>query len=299
MSRQTRVYGRRNTVFFFPQRTQRPQRACELCVLCGLHDFIAEGRGRDLRIAGVLGSIDEKIELNRRKIAELEALAKTIYDYWFVQFDFPDANGRPYKSSGGKMVWNEQLKREVPEGWETQPLNSFMDTKVQPSIPITATVPYVTTENLMPNMSGYQREEQRVTSIIGGRGFFRNDTLVSNIRPYFQKLWYADTYGVASSDVIRFHAKECSSLLFFALARANFFAYVMKGSKGSKMPRGDKAHIARYVLSWGNDSIRNKSVTLFQPILERCNLLANEIACLEHQRDTLLPLLMNGQVVVG
>ena len=61
--------------------------------------------------------MDEKIELNRKKIAELEALAKTIYDYWFVQFDFPDENGKPYKSSGGKMVWNEQLKREVPEGW--------------------------------------------------------------------------------------------------------------------------------------------------------------------------------------
>ena len=70
-----------------------------------------------LRIAGILGSLDEKIELNRKKIAELEALAKTIYDYWFVQFDFPDANGKPYKSSGGKMVWNEQLKREVPDGW--------------------------------------------------------------------------------------------------------------------------------------------------------------------------------------
>ena len=80
-----------------------------------------------LRIAGVLGSIDEKIELNRKKIAELEALAKTIYDYWFVQFDFPDKNGKPYKSSGGKMVWNEQLKREVPEGWEVVPLSSLAE----------------------------------------------------------------------------------------------------------------------------------------------------------------------------
>ena len=79
-----------------------------------------------LRIAGVLGSIDEKIELNRKKIAELEALAKTIYDYWFVQFDFPDANGKPYKSSGGKMVWNEQLKREVPDGWEAGKFNDML-----------------------------------------------------------------------------------------------------------------------------------------------------------------------------
>ena len=236
--------------------------------------------------------------MNRKKIAELEALAKTIYHYWFVQFDFPDAKGRPYKSSDGKMVWNEQLKCEVPEGWETQPLGALLDEKVQPNIPTSVTVPYVTTENLKPNMSGYQREERSVSSIIGGHGFFKNDTLVSNIRPYFQKLWYADTNGIASSDVIRFHAKECPSLLFFALARADFFAYVMKGSKGSKMPRGDKAHIARYVLSWGNDSIRNKANALFQSILERCNLLVNESSHLEYQRDRLLPLLMNGQVGV-
>ena len=80
-----------------------------------------------LRIAGVLGSLDEKIALNRKKIAELGALAKTIYDYWFVQFDFPDANGKPYKSSGGKMVWNEQLKREVPDGWDVGLVGDFVE----------------------------------------------------------------------------------------------------------------------------------------------------------------------------
>jgi type I restriction enzyme S subunit len=70
------------------------------------------------RIAHILSTLDAKIELNNRINSQLEAMAKTIYDYWFVQFDFPDANGKPYKSSGGKMVWNDELKREVPEGWE-------------------------------------------------------------------------------------------------------------------------------------------------------------------------------------
>lgn len=69
------------------------------------------------RIASVLSSLDDKIELNNRINAELEAMAKTLYDYWFVQFDFPDANGKPYKSSGGKMVYNKELKRKIPEGW--------------------------------------------------------------------------------------------------------------------------------------------------------------------------------------
>ena len=70
------------------------------------------------KIAKVLSDLDAKIELNNRINTELEAMAKTLYDYWFVQFDFPDANGKPYKTSGGKMVWNEELKREIPEGWE-------------------------------------------------------------------------------------------------------------------------------------------------------------------------------------
>jgi type I restriction enzyme S subunit len=70
------------------------------------------------KIVTVLSVIDQKIELNNRINAELEAVAKTLYDYWFIQFDFPDANGKPYKTSGGKMVYNPTLKREIPEGWE-------------------------------------------------------------------------------------------------------------------------------------------------------------------------------------
>jgi len=76
------------------------------------------------QIASVLSSLDSKIELNNRINAELDGMAKTLYDYWFVQFDFPDANGNPYKSSGGEMVWNEELKREIPEGWDVSKLEN-------------------------------------------------------------------------------------------------------------------------------------------------------------------------------
>jgi type I restriction enzyme S subunit len=71
------------------------------------------------KIGTLLISLNQKIELNNHINAELEAMAKTIYDYWFVQFDFPDQNGKPYKANGGKMVWNQELKREIPEGWES------------------------------------------------------------------------------------------------------------------------------------------------------------------------------------
>lgn len=77
------------------------------------------------KIASVLSSIDDKIDLNNRINTELEAVAKTLYDYWFVQFDFPDANGKPYKTSGGKMVWNEVLKREIPVGWSNGELSDI------------------------------------------------------------------------------------------------------------------------------------------------------------------------------
>lgn len=70
-------------------------------------------------IAKCLNTIDQKVENNNKINAELESMAKTIYDYWFLQFEFPNEEGKPYKSSGGKMVWNEELKREIPEGWST------------------------------------------------------------------------------------------------------------------------------------------------------------------------------------
>lgn len=75
------------------------------------------------KIASVLSALDEKIALNKNINTELESLAKTIYNYWFVQFDFPDENGKPYKTSGGAMEWNEELKREIPKGWEVGKLS--------------------------------------------------------------------------------------------------------------------------------------------------------------------------------
>ena len=74
------------------------------------------------KIANILSAIDDKIQINNQINQELETMAKTLYDYWFVQFDFPDQNGKPYKSSGGKMVYHPELKREIPEGWGVEKL---------------------------------------------------------------------------------------------------------------------------------------------------------------------------------
>jgi type I restriction enzyme S subunit len=79
------------------------------------------------KTALVLSTLDSKIKLNNRINSELEAMAKTLYDYWFVQFDFPDKNGKPYKTSGGKMVWNKELKREIPAGWKASRMSEWIE----------------------------------------------------------------------------------------------------------------------------------------------------------------------------
>lgn len=88
-------------------------------------EIYAVDRDAQDKIADLLDAIDTKIEKNIFTITELESMAKTIYDYWFLQYDFPDENGKPYKSSGGEMVWNEELKKEIPLGWEVGKLEDF------------------------------------------------------------------------------------------------------------------------------------------------------------------------------
>lgn len=88
-------------------------------------DFKVPPKSYQDKVVGVLGTIDEKIDTNTRICTELEAMAKTLYDYWFMQFDFPNAEGKPYCSSGGEMVWNDQLKRKIPKGWSAGQLSDI------------------------------------------------------------------------------------------------------------------------------------------------------------------------------
>ena len=90
-------------------------------------DLILPAYAQQVKIGDLLHLFNQKIELNNRINAELEGMAKTLYDYWFMQFDFPDTNGNPYKSSGGAMVYNEVLKREIPQGWEVKKINDYAE----------------------------------------------------------------------------------------------------------------------------------------------------------------------------
>ncbi len=119
------LYYKLNSINFAPYITGSAQPKLNKENLLNIELYIPSKEHQD-KMAKVLTLLDQKIQINNQINQELEAMAKTLYDYWFVQFDFPDQNGKPYKSSGGKMVYNPELKREIPEGWGVTTFSSWI-----------------------------------------------------------------------------------------------------------------------------------------------------------------------------
>ena len=163
------------------------------------------------RIGKLLRSLDRKIELNRAINQNLEAMAKQLYDYWFVQFDFPDENGRPYKSSGGKMVWNEKLKREIPDGWNNCTLEYFLTIKNGRDHKHLA-------EGLYP-VYGSGGEMRRVNeNLYRGESVLmpRKGTL-NNIMYVDEAFWTVDTMFYSEMKI-----PHCAKYIFFAIKDIDF-----------------------------------------------------------------------------
>ncbi|AZR97312.1 restriction endonuclease [Streptococcus suis] len=118
------LFYKLNSISFLPYITGSAQPKLNKENLLNIPVYVHD-KAEQKNISKLLSKIDQKIALNNQINEELEAMAKTLYDYWFVQFDFPDENGKPYKSSGGKMVYNDQLKREIPEGWGVETLSGL------------------------------------------------------------------------------------------------------------------------------------------------------------------------------
>ena len=264
-----------------------------------ISDFLIPDFEEQKKIANILSAIDDKISLNNQINQELEAMAKTLYDYWFVQFDFPDQNGNPYKSSGGKMVYNPELKREIPERWGVEKLgdiSQYVSEKVGSSELNKEN--YVGTDNMIADMGGIE-----LTTSIPKSGtstkFSVGDILISNIRPYFKKIWLSDRTGGCSADVlcIRTNRIIYKEFVYATLARDDFFNYDVAGSKGSKMPRGDKKHIMEYPIVFEFE-IADQFSKIVRPIYEAVHKNYNQNQELTQLRDWLLPMLMNGQARV-
>ena len=247
------------------------------------YDFHLPDLPTQLRIAGLLGSIDEKIELNRRKIAELEALAKTLYDYWFVQFDFSDKNGRPYKSSGGKMVWNDQLKREVPEGWEVKDLKSILiicsgkDHKHLPD----GEYPILGSGGIMRHGAEYLYDGESV--LIPRKG------TLNNVMFMHSPFWTVDTMFYTRPKRDNLMKYVYMTIRNFDFARLN---------TGTGVPSMTTSIINRIAITIPPDKLAREFEICIGKLFERIDTAKSEIATLHSFRDAILPLLMNGQVEV-
>ena len=237
--------------------------------------------------------------MNRKKIAELEALAKTIYDYWFVQFDFPDANGKPYKSSGGKMVWNEQLKRQIPKNWEVKQLPEIADYLF--GFPFDSSrfndkgegFPIVRIRNVKDGVT-----YDSTTETANKEYFISDGDFLIGMDGYFDmNHWICgDAYLVQRTCRIKAKQSLYSGWLSSALQAP--IKHLEKSLSGATLAHLGKAHLDEIMLPVPPNDMR-QSLSILNQAIERKVTLGSENIALTQQRDSLLPLLMNGQVVVG
>ena len=241
------------------------------------------------RVGQLLSDIDAKIALNRAVNHNLEAMAKQLYDYWFVQFDFPDENGKPYKSSGGKMGWNEKLKREIPQGWKDCKIKDFMriftgKKDVSKAVPgnykFFSCAPEAITSNEYI-YDGYAVLVSGNGSYTGRVGFYRGKFDL-----------YQRTYACVLDEEVR-------NFPFFYYTLRYLFQPIYSGGKhGSSIPYIVLGDLADFRFAF-NETICKKFVDTVTSMFDEQLLRLQEIEKLTKQRDELLPLLMNGQVKVG
>lgn len=253
------------------------------------------------KIAKVLSDLDAKIELNNKINAELEAMAKLIYDYWFVQFDFPDENGKPYKSSGGEMVYSEELKREIPEGWEVNFLTDEMD--LQYGFPFSTKlfnseekgVPVVRIRDIQNcTISNYSTEEVDNKYKINS-----GDVLVGMDGNFHINYWNKENCYL-NQRCLRIRSNDDS--ISEIQARYSIEPYIKAREKN--VSRTTVAHLsARDVndlkVIKANRIVQNKANSFFKSNLEKIVTNRKENEKLAELRDWLLPMLMNGQVKVN
>ena len=240
-------------------------------------------------IASVLNNIDRKIELNKQINDNLEAMAKQLYDYWFVQFDFPNEEGKPYKSSGGAMVWNENLKREIPQGWNDCKIKDFMriftgKKDVSKAVPGNYKFFSCAPEPISSNeyiYDGYAVLVSGNGSYTGRVGFYKGKFDL-----------YQRTYACVLDE------DEHNISFFYYTLRYLFQPIYSGGKHGSSIPYIVLGDLADFRFAF-NETICTKFVDATKPMFDEQLLRQKEIEVLTKQRDELLHLLMNGQATVN
>ena len=249
--------------------------------------YIPESVSFQKSIVRILTSLDNKISVNNQINQELEAMAKALYDYWFVQFDFPDQNGKPYKSSGGKMVYNPELKREIPEGWGNSILGEFADLYQPKTISDKDMIEdgeYLVygANGIIGRYSEYNHEDSMVT--ISCRG---NCGIINITRPYS---WITGNSMVVKPKDDIYNIDYISNLLL-----SLSISSVITGSVQKQLTRTSLVPLKVII---PNKEIIEKYRSITKASFEKRKSIQIEVEQLTQLRDWLLPMLMNGQVKV-
>ena len=249
------------------------------------------------KIVSVLSCIDDKIRYNNYINDNLQQQLKLMYDYWFTQFDYPNKEGKPYRSSGGGMCWNEELKRDIPDGWTVKSLGdilsknteSFDYNTIQPAIDL----------SVMPSdsiaFSQLNSSENFNTNLFVMK---QGDILFGSIRPYLHKAGFAPIDGVVAGTVHSYRVKNPTDYNFalFTLCRDAFFDYAVNVSSGTKMPVISSDSLLSYKLPYSEEiAAAFNQVTIVDTISQNIQ----ETNRLNNLRDFLLPMLMNGQATIS
>ncbi|MBR4154001.1 MAG: restriction endonuclease subunit S [Paludibacteraceae bacterium] len=266
-------------------------------------------------IGDIFSSIDQKIALNRQINQNLEAMAKQLYDYWFVQFDFPNDEGKPYKSSGGKMVYNPKLKRQIPEGWECTSLGEIIqelesgkrpkggiDKTLKEGIPSLGAEAISKLGDFDYAKTPYVPYDTKINS-----GVIRNnDILVYKDGAYVGKTTlYRDNFPYEYATInehvflLRTIDPKMQEYIFFTLQKDYLFDVMQNlGKAKAAQPGLNQDDLKGIEILQPNKEYIYKYKETIEPLLAKLFNNAKEIASLTQQRDELLPLLMNGQVSV-
>ena len=264
------------------------------------------------RIANSISIIDQKIQINNQINQELESMAKTLYDYWFVQFDFPDQNGKPYKSSGGKMVYHPELKREIPEGWGVEKLEN-LGTIVGGSTPTKSI-----SDNFTKGGEGYSWITPNDLSNNKGNKFIKNgeiDVTVRGLKDAGLKLYPEGTVLMSSRAPVGYLAISTKEIT----TNQGFKSFIPDKKYGKNYIYYTLQNNLKVIEQHASGSTFKeisatvlKDITIIQPNLdivkkfeEKVSSINSYIKVNEEQkqeltqvRDWLLPMLMNGQVKV-
>jgi hypothetical protein len=240
-------------------------------------------------------SIDQKIQINNQINQELEAMAKTLYDYWFVQFDFPDKNGKPYKSSGGKMVYNPELKREIPEGWGVEKLGDITICHDSKRVPLSSNdrelvkgeIPYYGATGIMDYVNDYIFDGDYVLMAEDGSVMTEKGTPI--LQRISGKNWVNNHAHVL--EPIKNHSCKLLMMLLKDVS-------VMKIKTGSIQMKINQENMNKIVVPAIPLELLFEINQKLEVIDKQQLNLIEENKQLTQLRDWLLPMLMNGQVKV-